>query len=74
MPKSGFTLRRSERLARKPRAANSTLQAHNVLMQKLGVAVDTNAVDAEVVEKFRVTFAAPLSASKQEALHVLCFG
>jgi len=64
-------MRRSERIARKPRAANSTLQAQNVLKQKLGIAVDYNVVDDEIVEKFQATFVAPLSANKQEALEAL---
>jgi hypothetical protein len=70
-PKSGFTMRRSERIPRKLRAANSTLQAQNVLKQKLGITVDYNDVDDEIVEKFRPTFAAPLSADMQEALETL---
>ena len=61
-------MRRSERIARKPRAANSTLQAQNVLKQKLGIAVDSNAADTKMVEKFRATFVAPLSACWPEAL------
>jgi hypothetical protein len=39
-------------LAVKPRAANATIQAQNILLQKLGIAVDTDAVDADVVQKF----------------------
>lgn len=70
-PKSGFTMRRSERIAKKPRAANSTLQAQHVLQKKLGVAVDYNVGDDEIVENFRATFAAPLSANKHEALQAL---
>jgi hypothetical protein len=57
-PKSGFTMRRSERIARKPHAANSTLQAQNGLKQKLGIVVDYNNVDDKIIKKFRVTFAA----------------
>jgi hypothetical protein len=48
-PKPRFTSRCSVRLAAKPRAANATIQIHNVLLQKLGIAVDTEAMDAEVV-------------------------
>ena len=45
-------------------------------MQKLGVAVNTNtdAMDAEAFEKFRATFVAPLSPSKEEALQALFSG
>lgn len=74
MPKSVLTLRRSERVAMKPHVANSTLQGQSVLMQKLSITVNTNAVDAEALEKYRVIFVAPLLASKQEALEELCLG
>jgi hypothetical protein len=50
------------------------IQAQNVLLQKLGIAVDTNAMDAEVVQKFWAAFAAPMSAYKQNALQVLFSG
>jgi len=50
---------------------NSMLQAQNVLKQKLSIAVDYNDVDDGIVEKFRATFAASLSANKQEALEAL---
>jgi len=45
-------------------------------LQKLGVAVNTNtdAMDAEAFEKFRATFAAPLSPSKEEGLQALFDG
>ena len=64
----------SVRLTAKLRAAIATIQAQNVLLQKLGIVVDTNAVDAEVVQKFRVAFAAPMSAYKQNTLQVLFLG
>jgi hypothetical protein len=73
-PKPGFTPRRSVHLAAKPRAANATIQVQNILLQKLGIAVNTDAVDAEVVQKFRTAFAAPMSAYKQNALQVLFSG
>ena len=69
-----MTPRRSVRLTTKPHAANATIQAQNVLLQKLSIVVDTNAVDAEVVQKFRATFAAPMSAYKQNTLQVLFLG
>jgi hypothetical protein len=72
--KPGFTPRRSVRLAAKPRAANTTIQAQNVLLQKLGIAVNTETMDAEVVQRFRAAFAGPMSAYKQNALQVLFSG
>ena len=60
-PKSVFTPRRSERLAQKPRSANATLQAQSILLQKLGVADNTNTddVETEAYEKFRAIFCGP---------------
>lgn len=42
-PRSIGSLRRSARIAAKPRAANCTVQAQGLLMQKLGVIVDPRA-------------------------------
>ena len=62
------SLRRSGRIAAKPREADSIKQAQCVLMQKLGVVASSPNVDSETVHKYKSTFQAPLSASKQEAL------
>ena len=45
-----------------------------MLMQKLGVVASSPNVDSETVHKYKSTFQAPLSASKQEALHLLFSG
>ena len=65
---SVLSLWRSERLAAKPREADSTKHAQCILMQKLGVIASSPNVDSETVRKYKSTFQAPLSASKQEAL------
>lgn len=43
-------------------------------MQKLGVIADSHAVAPRDIDRFKSTFAAPLSASKHEALQVLFSG
>jgi hypothetical protein len=68
------SLRRGERLAAKPREADSTKQDQCVLMQKLEVVASSSTVDFETVRKYKFTFQAPLSASKQEALQLLFGG
>lgn len=65
------SLRRSRRLAAKPKAANPTVQAQKVLMVKLGLASATPSVDSASFEKFDSIFAEPLSATKHEAFKVL---
>ena len=74
MPVSVLSLRCSDRLAAKPREADSTKQAQFVLMQKLGVVASSPNVNSEMVRKYKPTFQAPLSASKQEALQLLFGG
>lgn len=73
-PVSILAVRRSVRLAAKPREADSTKQARVVLMQKLGVVVPSSGVDSETIWKYKVAFWAPLSASKHEALQLLLGG
>ena len=73
-PVSIQSLRRSDRLAAKPREADSTKHAQCVLMQKLGVVASSPNVDSETVHKYKSTFQAPLSASKQKALQLLFGG
>lgn len=58
----------------KLREANSTKQAQCLLTQKLGVMVASPGVDSETVQKYKATFQASLSASKQEALQLLFGG
>jgi hypothetical protein len=67
-PATVLSIRRSSRLATKPRAANATLQAQSVLMQKLGVAVEAPPADLEAFQTYLATFADPMTPSKQEAL------
>jgi hypothetical protein len=73
-PAAAQSLRRSERIAAAPREADSTKQAQLVLMQKLGVAPPSHAVDAEVVREYKTAFRAPLSDSTREALQLLLGG
>ena len=58
----------------KPREADSTKQAQCVLMRKLRVVAGSPTVDSEMVRRYKSTFQAPLSASKQEALQLLFGG
>jgi hypothetical protein len=66
-----MTVRRSRRLAAKTKASNLTVQAQNVLKQKLGI-VDRpqrpNSMDFDSIKAF---FAEPPLPSKQEALQAL---
>lgn len=59
------------RLAAKPRAPNAMLQAQSVLMQKLGLPVDTPPADLEALGRYIDTFTEPLTPLKQEALQAL---
>jgi hypothetical protein len=71
---STHTLRHSGRITAKPRVANTTRQAQNVLMKKLGIDVDEDVVDSEIEPKFRATFQGPMSTNKQQALRILFNG
>lgn len=73
-PVSVLSLHRSKRLAAKLRDPNSTKQAQCVLMQKLGVVASSPNVGSETVRKYKATFQAPLSTSKQETLQMLFSG
>jgi len=66
-----MSVRRSGKLTAKSKASNPTVQAQNVLMQKLGVVYMTQRPDPEALDTFKTIFVAPLSASKQEALRAL---
>ncbi|CAD6341147.1 unnamed protein product [Miscanthus lutarioriparius] len=67
-------LRRCDRIAAKPREADSTKQAQCVLMQKPGMVAPSPNVDSETVRKYKATFRAPLSDSTQEVLQLLFGG
>jgi hypothetical protein len=47
-PTSVRSLRRSGRIAARPRAANATKQAQNVLLKKLGMGLPESATGAEI--------------------------
>jgi hypothetical protein len=68
------SIRRSGRLAAKPRAANSTKQAQSVLLKKLGVHVNEDAVDSDIQQKFKEMFHGPMSTRKQQAFQILFSG
>ena len=55
-PVSILSLRRSDRLATKPREVNSTKKVQCVLTQKLGVVVASPSVDMETMRKYKATF------------------
>jgi hypothetical protein len=63
-PVSIHSLRRSGRIAARPRAANTIRQAQNMLLRKLGIEVEEDAVDSEVESKFKAVFH-HMSANKQ---------
>ncbi|KAG0526126.1 hypothetical protein BDA96_06G118600 [Sorghum bicolor] len=73
-PRSARSVRRSGRIAAKPRVANSTKQAQSVLLKKLGIQVDDAAVDSEIQRKFKETINGDMSVRKQRALQVLFSG
>jgi hypothetical protein len=72
-PVSIHSLRRSGRIAAQPRAANSTRQAQNVLLKKLGIAVDEDAVDSVIESQFKAAFC-HMTERKQRALQILFNG
>ena len=61
------SLQRSDRIAAKPREADST-------KQKLGMVAPSPNVDSETVHKYKATYRAPLSDSTQEVLQLLFGG
>ena len=64
-------VRRSGRLAAKTKASNLTLQAQNVLKQKLGIADRPHGPDPVALDSLKALFVASLSPSKIEALQAL---
>jgi len=66
-----MSVRRSGRLAAKTKASNPTVQAQNVLKQKLGIADMPQGPDPMALDSIKAFFAVPLSPSKQEALQAL---
>jgi hypothetical protein len=72
-PVSVHSLRRSGRIAARPRVANATRQAQNVLLKKLGIAVEEDAADLEIENKVKAAFH-HMSTRKQQALQILFKG
>jgi hypothetical protein len=70
-PATVVTLKRSTRLAAKPRAANATLQAQSVLMRKLGIPVQTPPADLDALGRYIAAFNEPPTPTKEEALQAL---
>lgn len=68
-----FTIRRSERLARKSRyrATKPVVQAQNIMMKKLGITSDSQPPDASSFQQFTATFSSTLTTSHCEALDAL---
>jgi hypothetical protein len=68
-----FTIRRSERLAKKSRhrATKPAVQAQNVKMRKLGLTSDTHPPDASSFQQFEEVFSSSLTVSHCEALDAL---
>ena len=58
-----MVVRRSGRLVAKTKASNPTLQAQNVLKQKLGIADSPQGPDPVALDSLKALFAAPLSPS-----------
>ena len=58
----------SGRLAAKAKASNPTVQAQNVLKQKLGIADMAQSPEPAALDSIQAFFAESLSPSKQEAL------
>lgn len=68
-PASIHSIRCSGRLGAKPRAATSTM-----LLKKLGIHVDADAVDSEIERKFKETLTGPMSDGKKQAFQILFSG
>jgi len=69
-PISVHSLRRSGRIAARPRAGNATARAQRVLLKKLGVAVVEEEANVEVEKKFKLAFGGNMSQRKQHALQL----
>ena len=67
-PSTMLSVRRSGRLAAKAKASNLTVQAQNVLKQKLGIADMAQGSEPAALDSIQAFFAESLSPSKQEAL------
>jgi hypothetical protein len=72
-PISSHSLRRSSRIAAKPRAVNATRQAQNVLLRKLGIEVEEEAIDSEIHSKLKAAFH-HMTVKKRQRLELLLNG
>ena len=63
-PSTVLSVRRSGRLAAKAKASNPTVQAQNVLKQKLGIADMKQGLEPAALDSIKALFAEPLSPSK----------
>jgi len=68
------SLRRSGRIAARPRTPNATRQAQIVLLKKMGIHVDENAPDAEAEAKLKLAFRGDMTQRKQNRLQKLLLG
>ena len=59
-----LSVRRSGRLAAKAKASNPTVQAQNVLKQKLGIVDMAQSSEPAALDSIKTFFAEPLSPSK----------
>lgn len=73
-PATVETLRQSRRIAARPRAANATKQAQNLLLKKLGMAISEDAMDSEIEAKFKEAFCGNLTARKKRTMQALLNG
>ncbi|CAD6229522.1 unnamed protein product [Miscanthus lutarioriparius] len=69
-PVSIPSLRRSGRIAARPRAPNATVQAQLLLLKKLGVTVAEGEHASEVEKKIKLAFRGDMSTRKREALQL----
>ena len=70
-PSTVLSVCRSGRIAAKAKASNPTVQAQNVLKQKLGIADMAQSPEPAALDTIKAFFAEPLSPSKLEALQAL---
>jgi len=68
------SIRRSRRIAARPRAPNATMQAQKVLLRKMGAQVVDGVPESEVKRKFLQAFHGNISDSKRLALQTLLTG
>ena len=70
-PSTVLSVRQSGRLAAKAKASNPTVQAQNVLKQKLGIADMAQGPEPAALDSIKTFLAEPLSPSKMATLQAL---